>query len=133
MNTFSLDSLSLFLGYLLGGMALLAMFVKLYTKVTPYCDFTHIDAGHTAPAIALGGAMLGFTLPLLAMSYVSIHFADFILWSVIAATVQLAIYKGMFQFLPLQADDDNNAVAIIYACVSVCTGLVNAFSLMPRT
>ena len=132
MNTFSVNSMALFLGYLVGGMALLALFVKIYTRVTPYCDFTHIRAGHTAPAIALGGAMMGFTLPLLAMSYVSIHFADFMLWSLISATTQLIIYKVVAQFLPMQVDDDNNAVAITYAFVSVCTGLINAFSLIPR-
>ena len=60
-----LVGLKLFALYLGLSLAMLAVFVRLYISITPYHEPTEIASGKLAPAIALSGAMLGFTFPLL--------------------------------------------------------------------
>ena len=46
------------------GLALLAVFLAVYLAVTPYNEIALIREGNAAAAISLGGATLGFVLPL---------------------------------------------------------------------
>jgi putative membrane protein len=57
-----------------------------------------------APAISLGGAMLGFTLPLLSMSFYGVNFIDFLIWSVIACLAQVIAFKLLYRFIPMQIE-----------------------------
>ena len=43
---------------------LIAVFIAIYTAITPYREVALIRAGNTAAAVSLGGALLGFSLPL---------------------------------------------------------------------
>ena len=59
-----LDSLIAFITYFGTAVLLLGAFLALYTVVTPVRDWELIRAGNAAAALALGGAVLGFCLPL---------------------------------------------------------------------
>ena len=74
----TLEGFALFAGYLALSLTMLAAFTWLYIRVTPYDDLTEIAAGKMAPAIALSGAMLGFTFPLLVASYLQTDIAGFV-------------------------------------------------------
>ena len=58
-----------FLGYLLSSGTMLGLFVWIYSRITPYREFELIAENNNAAAIALGGAVIGFTLPLVAAIY----------------------------------------------------------------
>lgn len=60
----SLSTFPNFLAYFAGGSGLTAIFVLLYTNLTPYREIALIRAGNTAAAIAFVGALLGFVMPL---------------------------------------------------------------------
>jgi putative membrane protein len=124
-------SIQWFFMYFLTGVLMLAAFARLYIFTTPYDERVHIAAGKKAPAIALIGAMLGFTIPILTMSYHGARFTEYVLWSMIAGGVQLICFKVLYRIMPGQIEEDNSSVAILYGGSAVCIGLINAFSLIP--
>lgn len=120
-----------FLLYFCSGVVLLAVFTRIYVWFTPYSEFVEIRAGKKAPAIALGGAMIGYTIPIVAASHAGVDFSEFMLWAVISGIVQLVCFKVLYGLLPRQIEADNQAVATFFAAASVSIGLINAFSLIP--
>jgi putative membrane protein len=132
MNTLqSLEGIMMFAAYFASSVALLALFTRLYLWVTPYDEGKDISKGKMAPAIALGGAMLGFTFPLLIASYSHRGFVEFVAWSVIACLVQLLVFGVLHRFLPRVIETNNPAGAVCFAVASVCAGLINAASFVP--
>lgn len=132
MNTYvSIAATSGFLIYSACSFILLAVFARLYVWSTPYNEMVHIKQGCLAPAYALGGAMLGFTLPLVSMSYHGLNLLDFLIWSTIAGVFQLVLFRVMYKVIPMDVEANNQAVGVLYACAAVCVGLINAFSLIP--
>lgn len=127
----TLQGFSFFVLYLVFGVAMLAVFTRLYMTVTPYHEAQDIHDGKMAPAIALAGAMLGFTFPLLVASYTHTYFLGFLLWGIIAGIVQLAAFWALYTFLPRYIETNNAAGATVFAVASVCVGLINAASFIP--
>lgn len=127
----SVNSVQWFLMYFVTGSALLAIFARLYLSITPYDEVADITVGKKAPAIALIGAMLGFTVPILTMSYHGATLVEYLLWSTIAGIVQLICFKVLYRLMPGHIESDNCSVAILYGGSAVCVGLINAFSLIP--
>lgn len=129
--SFAAESLLMFATYLVASLAMLATFTVLYVWITPYDEAKQISEGNMAPAIALSGAMLGFTFPLLVASHVQSGFMDFLAWSLIACVVQLAVFWMLYWLLPRVIETNNNAGALCFAFASVCAGLINAASFIP--
>ncbi len=127
----ALHAFKMFLLYFMGSLGVLGAFVWIYIRVTPYDEFKQIREGKVGPAIALVGAMLGYTIPIVTMSYHGVHIQEFLLWAVIACVVQITCFKILYWALPKNIEPDNEAIAVLYAGTSVCVGLVNAFSLIP--
>jgi putative membrane protein len=127
----SLEAFFTFVFYLAASLALLGLFVSLYLRVTPYDDIKDIHDGKVAPAIALGGAMLGFTFPLLMASYLHANYWSFIVWSLIAGLVQLGVFMVMYRLMPRVIETNNVAGAVIFAIAAACAGLKNAASFIP--
>lgn len=135
MNSYiTLTSLGNFAMYV--GMSLLALwaFVALYIKTTPYHEIDQMHQGKLAPTYALMGAMVGFLLPLLSLSFNSINIIDFTVWVAVAGIVQLALFKVLYRIIPMFKHDesDNVAVGMFYACSAICVGLIVAVSLIPH-
>lgn len=125
--------------YLVLGVLMLSIFTRVYIWRTPWDDLADIRAGKIAPAIALVGAKIGFTLPLLAASYGGgslLGLRDYVIWSIVAAAVQLAWLELCFwqwsQEDGKPVDISNNvASASRLAGGAICVGLINAFSMIP--
>jgi putative membrane protein len=120
-----------FAEYFLSGLALLIIFTRLYIFFTPYNEIEEIKKGEKAPALSLFGAMIGFLMPILAMSYCGINFIEYLLWSIAAGVIQLACFKVLYWIMPKMIEADNTAAGVFYAGVSICVGAINAFSLIP--
>ena len=113
------------------GIAIVAtvLFVAIYVTVTPHREFTLIRQGNIAAAISLGGALLGYIIPLAKAVSQSHSVADMLLWSGVALVAQLVAYGISRLILPtLSADVDTGKVAsgIFMAAMSVSIGLLNA-------
>jgi putative membrane protein len=131
MKYITLEALGNFLLYTFSSLVLLGVFGKIYQWLTPYHEHEQIKAGKLAPAIALGGALIGFTLPLLSVSYHGVNYIDFLIWAVVVGVLQIILFKVLYWVIPMQIEEDNKAIAFIYAVLAFCVGLISAFSLIP--
>ena len=84
-----------FLLYFVTSVVLLSAFLAAYTLVTDIQEWRLIRAGNTAVAIALGGAMIGFSLPLASAIVHSQSLADCVVTAAIALVVQLLCFAAM--------------------------------------
>ena len=107
-----------FLLYTFSSLILLGIFGKIYQWLTPYHEHEQIKAGKLAPAIALGGALVGFTIPLLSVSYHGVNYIDFLIWAGIAGLLQIILFKALYWVIPMQIEEDNKAIAFIYAVLA---------------
>ena len=113
------------------GIAIVAVvvFIAIYVAVTPHHEFRLIRQGNTAAAISLGGALLGYTVPLAKAVAQSECLGDMLVWSGVALVAQLIAYGVTRLILPqLSADvnDGKTASAVFLAAISVCIGLLNS-------
>jgi putative membrane protein len=113
------------------GIASLAVvaFVAIYVTVTPHHEFRLIRDGNTAVAISLGGAILGYTVPLAKAVSQSTSIAEMLLWSGVALVAQLVAYGLTRLLLPQLSshlDEGRSASGVFLAAVAVAVGLLNA-------
>ena len=124
-----LATLPNFLAYLATAIALLAVFVAIYLRVTPYEEVALIRANNTAAAISLSGAVLGFALPLAIVISHSDTLFDLAVWGVVAGIVQLLSWGAARVALPQMAEEidaGRGAPATFVAALSITVGLLNA-------
>lgn len=124
----TLNGILPFLGYLGTAFLLLAVFVFIYVHVTPYKEFHLISNGNPAAAIALSGAVLGFTFPLVSSIYYTQSLLEMIVWAGITCLVQLLVFICIRRYAK-HIEDGMIAPAIIVATLSVSVGLLNAVSI----
>lgn len=125
----SLATLPSFLAYFLGALALVGIFIAIYIRVTPYSEFALIGAGNVAAAISLGGAVLGFAMPLASVIAHSVGWLDMIIWGVVALIVQILVYVVARIVAPPIAEHVKQgrvAPATALAIASLTVGLLNA-------
>lgn len=133
MKYITLEALGNFLLYTFSSLVLLGIFGKIYQWLTPYHEYESIKEGKLAPAISLGGALIGFTLPMLSVSYHGVNYVDFLIWAGIVGVLQIILFKALYWIIPMQIEEDNRAIALIYAVLAFCVGLISAFSLIPSS
>jgi putative membrane protein len=132
MDTSSFDYSSAITAHLLYfAIAIVAtvVFVAIYVTVTPHREFKLIRQGNIAAAVSLGGALLGYTIPLAKAVAQSEGVHDMLLWSGVALVAQLLAYGATRLILPtLSADVDQGKVSsgIFLAAMSASIGLLNA-------
>jgi len=106
-----------------------AVFVAIYVAVTPHREFALIRQGNMAAAISLGGAVVGYCIPLAKAVSQSEGVRDLLLWSGVALVAQLLAYGATRIILPtLSADvnDGKSASGIFLAAMSLSIGMLNA-------
>ena len=117
-----------FLIYLSSASVLLAIFVAIYVRVTPYKEFKLIAQNNNAAAISLGGAVIGFTIPLVASIYYTHSVVEMALWATITCVVQLLVFVILRRQAP-EIEAGHTASAIMLATFSVAVGALNAVSI----
>lgn len=132
MKTTAMDSLAglpAFALYFGLAIALLAGFVAIYIRMTPYREVALIREGNSAAAASLGGALIGFALPLASAIANSVSLVDMLIWSVVALAVQLLAYAGARLLVPeLAANVHGGKVAsgVFLGAVAIALGVLNA-------
>ncbi len=115
--------------YLLAACVLLAVFLFAYTRLTPYREIELIRAGKLAPAISLGGALLGFSLTLASSIEHNDSLGMFIVWALAAMVVQALAYALLSRAIAGRAEAleaDDVAMCALMGSVALAVGLVNA-------
>jgi putative membrane protein len=115
--------------YFLLSILLIVAFIAIYTAITPYREITLIRSGNTAAAISLGGAVVGYSLPLAYSVAQSGNIVDMLTWSCVALVAQLiayAITRLLLPQLPADVNEGKIAPAIFLAAISIAIGVLNA-------
>ncbi len=125
----SLQGLPNFLAYFLVALVAIGAFVGVYVLITPHREFDLIRAGNSAAATSLGGAVIGFTLPLASTIAHSVSMLDMAIWSAVALVAQIGAYflasilvRGVSQRIA----DNDTAAGVTMAATSITIGIVNA-------
>lgn len=127
-----IDSISGLLGFCMyfgAALGFVILFFIVYCAMTPYNELRLIRSGNTSAAISLGGALLGFVLPLHSAITHSVSFIDMLIWAVIAMLVQVATFGSvrlLFKSLVRDIEDDRTSAATLLASCSVSIGILNA-------
>ena len=113
------------------GVAIVAVlvFVAIYIAVTPHREFKLIRENNIAAAISLGGALLGYTIPLAKAVSQSEGIRDMLVWSGVALVAQLVAYGVARMILPKvssEVSEGKVAPAVFLAACAVCVGMLNA-------
>ena len=127
-----LAGLPAFLSYFGVSVALLIAFGFVYGKLTPHHEFDLIKANKSAGAVAFGGSLLGFVLPLLSAISNSVSLIDCILWGVVAFVIQILTFFCLRLFirdLSQRIAKDEMASGVFVAFTSVAVGALNAASM----
>ena len=127
--TAQFNALLKFLLYFGTGGALTALFVTAYVWVTPQKEFDLISRGNTAAAYSLGGALIGFIIPLSSAIIHSENLVDMIIWGLAALIVQILVFfvvKMIFLNLTHSIEKGNTAEGIFLGALSVAAGILNA-------
>ncbi len=125
----SLAGAPAFLLYLVAAFALVALFIVLYTLLTPQREIALIREGNAAAAISLGGAILGFAVPLSKSISQSRDIADMVVWAIIALAVQLAAFflSGLVISHEAKRISEGDLAAAWYlAFTAVAAGLITS-------
>jgi putative membrane protein len=117
-----------FIEYLGTAIVLLALFVYIYARVTPYKEFSLIAHDNVAVAVTFSGAVLGFTLPLVAAIYYTRSLIEMIAWAAITCIVQLAVLLAL-RSQAKRIEEGHVSSAVMVATLSVAVGLLNAASI----
>ena len=122
----------LFALYFLVSLVLLVIFVLLYSVITPYREFELIRAGNKAAALSLGGAIIGFAIPVGKAVAQSVNFTDMLVWAGIAFLAQIIAYIAAALCVPhfrKTIVEDHLASGILLAALSIAIGILNAASM----
>jgi putative membrane protein len=126
---YSIAGFPLFALYLTATLLLLAVFLFIYARLTPYHEFMLIREGNCAAAASISGTMLGFVIPLANSVVQSANLADMVMWGIIAMIVQLLVFWVVTRIIPDIAKgipEGKVAQGVFLGALSVATGVLNA-------
>lgn len=107
-----------------------AGFKFIYQLVTPYHERTLIREGNVAAAITLGGALIGYILPLASALSQTVSLPEFAAWALLAGVIQivsfLVVSRLVYRALASRIEAGEVAAAIYMASISLGVGLLNA-------
>ncbi len=130
--TISMAGLPAFLLYFVVGTALIAAFAVIYLRMTAHDEIALIRGGNLSAAIALGGNLIGFTVPLEKAISQASSIPDCVLWAVAAMLVQFAAYglaRIVIPELSRKIAEDRLPSAAMLAVIAVISGTLAAASM----
>lgn len=108
---------------------LIALFLWVYTTVTPIDEFLLIRQGNVAAALSLGGALIGFSLTIASSVIHTADYREFLAWAFGAMVVQLLVYAVTTRVLRISKEhieSGNVAFGGFMGAISLAVGAVNA-------
>jgi putative membrane protein len=118
-----------FLLYLAISGVLLAVFVAIYVRITPYREVALIRDNNMAAAFSLSGAIIGMVIPLANAVEYSVNPVDMAIWGFLALAIQLLVFVIARIALPNIVVDipaGKTAPGFFLGAMSIAAGLLNA-------
>jgi putative membrane protein len=125
----ALTKLPDFVLFFSASLALVGLYLLIYTLATSHNEFGLIRQNNVAAALSLGLSLTGFALPLSSAVVHSNTIIDLAIWGVVAIVVQLAVYAMVRLVLPNLSSriaSGELAAALFLGAASLAAGVVNA-------
>ena len=125
----SLAGLPAFASYYAVAAVLSALFVLIYTAITPFHEIDLIRQGNAAAAVEIGMALIGFSIPLASAIFHSANVIDCVIWGAVALVTQLTAYGVARLTIPNLVEEIGKAhiaPAIWLGCISLASGVMSA-------
>ena len=111
-----------------GGFTLI--FKALYRWITPHDEGALIRAGNPAAAITLGGALIGYVIPLASALTHTVSLPEFVAWAALAGVIQIATFwiirHVALKDVSARIERGEIATAIYVFAISISVGVLNA-------
>ena len=115
------------------GCLFLVVFKYVYQAVTPYDEGRLIREGNVAAAVTLGGAMIGFALPVASALQQTTGWLEFAAWALLAGVIQIVGFLVLRRFVVAditgRMERGETSTAVYLAATSIAIGLINAASM----
>ena len=124
-----LATLPQFASAFLASLAALALALAIYVAITPVREFSLIEAGNSAAAISLAGALLGLVIPIGSAIAHSRDLVDLLVWSLVALVAQLIVYaivSACWRGVARRIAEGSHAHAIALGAIAIAVGVLNA-------
>ena len=121
--------LSAFCTYFFIGVAMVAMFLFIYTRITPHNEWQLIKNDNLAAALAFSGSILGYIIPLSSAAINAVSVPDYLTLGVIALVVQLLVYGSVRLYMPKLSEkiiNRNLAAGMFMGTAALAGGIFNA-------
>jgi len=111
-----------------GGFTL--FFMALYRWITPHDEGALIRAGNPAAAITLGGAVLGYVIPLASALSHTVSLPEFVAWATLAGVIQFLTFfiirMVALKDVSARIERGEIATALFVFAISISVGVLNA-------
>ena len=127
-----LNDLPWFLSYMGTSIVLTLFYVIVYIWVTPHPEIKLIRENNAAAALAFGGSLIGFCLPLASAIANSVSIVECVIWGVVAVVVQIIIFYLVCLPIPKiseRIEKGELASGLWLGVASLAGGLLNAASM----
>jgi putative membrane protein len=128
-DAFGLGALSFALAFVAAG-GFTLIFKAVYQVITPHNEGALIRQGNIAAAIALGGAVIGYVIPLTSALAHTESLPEFVVWALLAGVFQISAFwivrQLAFRDLSARIEAGDVATALYLLMISLAVGLLNA-------
>jgi putative membrane protein len=111
-----------------GGFALI--FKALYRWTTPHDEGALIRAGNSAAAVALGGALIGYVIPLASALTQTHSLPEFVAWALLAGVIQISTFwlvrRIALPDVSARIERGEMSTALYLMMISIAVGILNA-------
>lgn len=129
LNDFGASALSFLIAFVAAGVFTVA-FKVIYQIVTPYKEGQLIREGNVAAALALGGALVGYVLPLASALGNTVSLVEFSAWAALSGVIQIAAFTlirmVVMKDVSGRIERGEVAAGVYLASISLAVGLLNA-------
>ena len=128
----SISGLPVFLLYFTVALALVGLYLLVYSLATAHNEFALIRQNVVSAALALGLSLIGFALPLSSAIVHAKAVTDCLMWGLVALVVQITVYwlvRLVVPNLSQRIAADEMSSALFLGAASLAAGIINAASM----
>lgn len=129
LQGFGDSALAFLIAFVAAGLFTIA-FKLIYQAITPYKESALIRQGNTAAAIVLGGALLGYVLPLASALSHTVSLVEFCAWAALAGVIQIVTFTVVrilvVKDMTARIENGEIAPAVYLFSISLAVGVLNA-------
>ena len=129
LQGFGVSALAFLVAFVAAGLFTVA-FKVIYQWVTPYNEGKLLREGNVAAALALGGALVGYVLPLASALSNTVSLIEFCAWAALAGVLQVAAFTlvrmVVMKDVAARIEKGEIAAGVYLMSISLAVGVLNA-------